>query len=211
MASGGGSREIEAARQRLAAAKNHASLASKTWESAEETKQSARTMMEMETAKKMMETANNMMETATKTSETAQSQLQRSRQEIMVADVFLMDAERRWDVIVIDVESESQGNERCKKRKVSMSPATGRISDNFNVDINGATFLSDTVRQSSNISAVNQAAVQQTGRVIQAESGEETRQAWAMFGSRCKILYEVGPQFLPLYFSGLWMLTLNES
>ena len=89
-----GSREIEAARKRLAAAKAQVTVAS------------------------------NNIEMITKMLEGAQSQLVTSQKEAKEAEAMLKDAEKRWEVIDVDSDDDSkQGNEGSnKRRKVSLSP-----------------------------------------------------------------------------------------
>ncbi|KAL7535104.1 hypothetical protein ACHAWF_005057, partial [Thalassiosira exigua] len=125
-----GSREIEAARQRLASAKAQAAEASQTLESSEKMKQSAKELGEsaeamLKSAAEMFDTARDlmkkaakndelarsqrqqsqdMMKAATKNSEVAQFQLKRSGNEIEEAQAFLKDSENRWNVIEIDIE-----------------------------------------------------------------------------------------------------------
>mmetsp|Transcript_14868 Transcript_14868/g.26257 ORF Transcript_14868/g.26257 Transcript_14868/m.26257 type:complete len:214 (-) Transcript_14868:122-763(-) len=83
-----GSREIEAAKQRLAAANTQAASAAK------------------------------MMESAIAMSEAAQK-------EVKVAKTCLSDAEKRWEVINVVSDDESQGiQSRITRRKVSFSPET---------------------------------------------------------------------------------------
>ena len=100
-----GSREIEAARKRLAAAKTQASAASKNMQSVEEI------------IAKMLEGAKQMSDTAEK--------------EVKEAEAMLEDAEKRWEVIEIDADTTDSKNETCKKkRKVSLSPQAGRNNIN---------------------------------------------------------------------------------
>ena len=80
-----GSREIEAARKRLAAAKTQASAASKNMQSVEEI--------------------------IAKMRENAQSLVQSSSREVKEAEAMLEDAEKRWEVIEIDADTTDSKNE----------------------------------------------------------------------------------------------------
>ena len=97
-----GRREIEAAKQRLSAAKSHENFISKTLVSA--------TAAE-ETAKKMLATAK-------KNREDIEAQAKSSNKEVSDAKKFLIEVEKRWEVIAIDIDddmSKKNDKERCKK------------------------------------------------------------------------------------------------
>ena len=91
-----GSREIEAARKRLTAAKTQASAASK----------------HKEMIAKLMVSANEMSNI--------------SNEEVKEAETMLKDAEKRWEVIDIEQEPDDshKKNDSNKRRKVSVSPQT---------------------------------------------------------------------------------------
>ena len=120
-----GSREIEAARKRLVAAKAQAS-----------------------TAPEMTEKANTMMDAAKKSMEAAKSIKQSADvmaaavdKEMKEAQKMLADAERRWEVIDIDqegpdsAEEKNEGSNNKKRRKVSMSPLSQENSNSNNSDV----------------------------------------------------------------------------
>lgn len=96
--------ELEAARRRLAAAKDQASSASK-----------------------VKECANEMLEMALKNIEVAQSQLTISAKEVEEAEKCLKDVERR-NLEVIDVDLDDD-NKKRKKRSMSPEPEQGRKSN----------------------------------------------------------------------------------
>ena len=97
-----GSREIEAARKRLAAAKSQVSASS--------------------------ENVQSVKEMITKMMEGAQSQLARAKKEAKEAETMLKDAEKRWEVINIDMDSDddktNDGGSK-KKRKGSSNKDGG--------------------------------------------------------------------------------------
>ena len=104
-----GSREIEAARKRLLAAKSQAYAASKNMKSVEEM--------------------------IAKMRENAQSLVQSSSREVKEAEAMLEDAEKRWEVIEIDADTTDSKNEICKKkRKVSLSPQAGNNISSSNTE-----------------------------------------------------------------------------
>jgi len=109
-----GRREIEAARQRLSAAKSHASFISKA-----------------------EDTAKQMLATAKKNLEDIQLQSLSSKKEVKDAQKLLKEAEKRWEVIEIDLDDQ-EGNTSStnKKRKLSVvSPQGGDNNNNNNEDI----------------------------------------------------------------------------
>ena len=118
-----GSREIEAARKRLLAAKTQASAASK----------------HKEMIANLMESANSMLDTAEK--------------EVTEAKTMLKDAEKRWEVINIDIDSpkKKEGSSN-KKRKVSLSPQGNNNSPVVDIGSNPApgtqskTYTYETVK-----------------------------------------------------------------
>ena len=135
-----GRREIEAAKQRLASAKAHASFVTKTLETAKSTVETAHTSLltakaNVDTTKAALETAKAIADSTMKTFVTTksvmtaakrnrddiQSQLQRSNKEVEDAQKFLAEAEKRWEVIDVDAE-EGESTQNSKKRKVSLSP-----------------------------------------------------------------------------------------
>mmetsp|Transcript_3874 Transcript_3874/g.6048 ORF Transcript_3874/g.6048 Transcript_3874/m.6048 type:complete len:237 (-) Transcript_3874:82-792(-) len=101
-----GSREIEAAKLRLATAEKQAS-------SAVENMDSAKAMEEM--AKKNMEIAL--------------SQLDASEKEVEEAETFLKEAEKRWEVIDVDSHAKSQENESNNKRRKISFLEVARVND----------------------------------------------------------------------------------
>ena len=108
-----GRREIEAAKQRLSAAKSHDNFISKTLVSA--------TAAE-ETAKKMLATAK-------KNREDIEAQAKSSNKEVSDAKQFLVEVEKRWEVIAIDIDDDmstkKNDKERCKKLLVSVTGYQG--------------------------------------------------------------------------------------
>ena len=119
-----GRREIEAAKQRLASAKSHASFISKT----------------EETAKKMLADI--------------QLQAVSSKKEVEDAQKFLAEAEKRWEVIDIDEESTSHkmsSSNQNKKRKVSTGNDNGSIdSTSSNVTRGNNTAASSSSSNAAN-------------------------------------------------------------
>ena len=142
-----GRREIEAAKQRLANAKSHASFVSTTLETAKSTVETAhtsaasaranvdKTKAALETAKLIADstmatfrTTKRVFIAAKKNRDDLQSQLQNTKKEVEDAEKFLAEAEKRWEVIDVDAE-EGLSTQNSKKRKVSLSPQ----SNNNNV------------------------------------------------------------------------------
>ena len=142
-----GRREIEAAKQRLVAAKSHASFVSTTLETAKSTVETAhtsatsaranvdKTKAALETAKLIADstmatfrTTKRVFMAAKKNRDDLQSQLQNTKKEVEDAEKFLAEAEARWEVIDVDAE-EGLSTQNSKKRKVSLSPQ----SNNNNV------------------------------------------------------------------------------
>lgn len=114
--------EIEAAKNRLIAAKTQVSSAKKNVKCAQ--------AMLLD-AQKTMDAAKAMMARATKNSEAAQSQLESSKEEMKAAQSGLAEAEKRWEVIDIDDgvpdspdPEEMRSKKKRKLRKVSQSPST---------------------------------------------------------------------------------------
>ena len=99
-----GRREIEAARQRLSAAKSHASFISKA-----------------------EDTAKQMFDTAKKNLEDIQLQSISSKKEVEDAQKLLKEAEKRWEVIEIDLDDQecNAGGNVNKKRKLSVVSPQG--------------------------------------------------------------------------------------
>ena len=109
-----GSREIEAARKRLAAAKTQSSIASTN-----------------------MTSAKSMLEIAKKNLENVELQVQGADKEVKEAQKMLADAEKRWEVIDIDQQEPEPTviNEGSKKRrKVSLSPLHQAINNTSAAD-----------------------------------------------------------------------------
>ncbi|KAL7524308.1 hypothetical protein ACHAWF_000897 [Thalassiosira exigua] len=147
MVSSEGSREIEAVRQRLAAAKAQVSSASKMMAPASSMRASSRTMVEKARAmttmgesmrgavKDILDSATKMADMADKDVDVAQEQLDLAKKEVEKANASLKDAEKRWEVIdiddddanVVEVDDDDAGsnaphqNEGTKKRKASSS------------------------------------------------------------------------------------------
>ena len=75
----------------------------------------------------MVEIAKNNLKKAKKTNNEIQSQKQNADKELNEAQKMLADAEKRWEVIAIDIddEKEDEGSKKqsSKKRKVSLSPS----------------------------------------------------------------------------------------
>jgi len=153
-----GRREIEAAKQRLVAAKSHASFVSTTLETAKSTVETAhtsaasaranvdKTKAALETAKVIADstmatfrTTKRVFMAAKKNRDDIQSQLQSSNKEVEDAQKFLAEAEKRWEVIDVDAE-EGSSTQNSKKRKVSLSPQ----ANNNNVGTNSQPSNSQT-------------------------------------------------------------------
>ena len=98
-----GRREIEAAKQRLVAAKSHASFISKT----------------EETAKKML--ADIQLQATSSKKEVEQD-----------AKKFLAEAEKRWEVITIDVDDESTPQKTSSKNKNKKRKVDAQLSQSNN-------------------------------------------------------------------------------
>ena len=103
-----GRREIEAARQRLSAAKSHASFISKA-----------------------EDTAKQMFDTAKKNLEEIQLQAVSSKKEVEDAQKLLKEAEKRWEVIEIDLDDQ-EGNTSSTNKKRKLSVVSPQGSDNNN-------------------------------------------------------------------------------
>jgi len=132
-----GSREIDAARKRLAAAKTQAASASTN----------------MESAKAMMAAAEIMMTNA-------QSQIQSSSKELDDATIFLVEAEKRWEVIDIDEVPDSPEEKRKnKRRKVPSLPIV-------DVTTSQAPAAAIDARASTNAVAVGTATSSNVDKVI---------------------------------------------
>ena len=111
-----GRREIEAAKQRLSAAKSHDNFISKT----------------LVSAKTAEDTARKMLATAKKNREDIEAQAKSSNKEVSDAQKFLAEVEARWEVIAIDIDddmSKKNDKERCKKFLVAV---TGFHDDDAN-------------------------------------------------------------------------------
>ena len=123
-----GRREIEAAKQRLSAAKSHDNFISKT----------------LLSAKAAEETARKTLAAAKKTREDIQLQVISSSKEVSDAKKFLAEAEKRWEVIEIDVSQTQNhyvGAPKDKKRKVSVSPQGNDTATNYNRHVSFAASL----------------------------------------------------------------------
>ena len=121
-----GSREIEAARLRLAAAKSQVSTASKN----------------MELVTKMMDNAKEMSKAADK--------------EYAEAQIMLAAAEKRWEVIDVDVDDpESTDNSKGsnKRRKVSLSPQSNNNNSSTTNNPTSSTIASQLHRSFTNATA----------------------------------------------------------
>jgi len=150
MASSEGSREIEAARLRLAAAKSRVSSDTKALQTANESKKSVEEMVA------------KMLENATNSVNAAQNQLSISEKEVKEAQSMLAAAEKRWEVISIDLDSDNeeaantkQGQDSNKKRKVSLSPQSNNNTNstrNNNATLSTGQF-NTTVSATSNSAA----------------------------------------------------------
>ena len=112
--------ETEAARQRLAAAKAQASLASQNVETTTSMEVSMKSMLEA--ALKNLNEATANMNAANKNKAAACSQLQIIEKEVKMATEAREEAESRWEVIDIadsDVDSPMKEAHGSKRRKVS--------------------------------------------------------------------------------------------
>ena len=127
-----GRHEIEAAKKRLGAAKKQELAAKEMRKSAREANESAKIVLqklrvEMAEADKRFTAAKKNYATSQKNEETtksmrdlAVSQVSSSIKEREEAEACLREAEKRWEVIDVDVEEENTGT---KKRKTGDAPA----------------------------------------------------------------------------------------
>ena len=117
-----GWREMEAAKQRLASAKSHASFVSTTLVTAKAAEETAK--VSAKAAAEAAKVANDNLKASKKTREDIQSQLQNTKKEVADAKKFLADVEKRWEVIDVDKEDSTSLDvvSSNKKRKVSTSP-----------------------------------------------------------------------------------------
>jgi len=108
---GEGRHEVEAARNRLVAAKALAASASKNMETAEK-------MMNDATA--TLESAKKGVATAKENKAAARSQLDSTQKAIEDAEKMLKDAERRWDAIdtLVDISNETEEPSRKKRKNI---------------------------------------------------------------------------------------------
>lgn len=111
-----GTREIEAAKRRLAAAKTQRLSASRMIASANKLAESAR---------EMMKAAKKMASTAEQNKTAAQSLLESSSKEVDEAEAFMKVAENRWEVIDVDVDDSPKTINRKRKRRNAVISAEG--------------------------------------------------------------------------------------
>lgn len=127
-----GRREIEAAKQRLALAKSHDKFVSKSLQSAKAAAVSAKAAEDA--AKKTLVVAKKNREDIEAHREDIQSQLQHTKKEVAVAQQFLAEVEKRWEVIDVDAEevatSQSGGSNNNKKRKANTETSSQESNDN---------------------------------------------------------------------------------
>lgn len=105
-----GRREIEAAKQRLSAAKSHVTFLSKT----------------LATAQASEDAAKKAWKKAKKNREDIQAQAADLKKELAEAKKFLAEAEQRWEVISID-DTPQKTSSKNKKRKVSTSAIDQKV------------------------------------------------------------------------------------
>ena len=104
-----GRREIEAARQRLSAAKSHETFISKS-----------------------LNTAKQMFDTAKKNLEDIQLQSISSKKEVEDAKKALKEAEKRWEVIEIDLDDQEGNTSSTNKKRKLSSVVSPQGNDNNN-------------------------------------------------------------------------------
>ena len=115
MASSEGSREIAAAKKRLAAAETRELADAEALDSAQDAEKSA---------KKMVQLAKTNADSAAKSRADAHSRLKSSAEERREAETFLKEAEARWEVVnVCDSDSEPESNEGSNHKKQKTSDA----------------------------------------------------------------------------------------
>ncbi|KAL9187538.1 hypothetical protein ACHAXT_001641 [Thalassiosira profunda] len=118
MASSEGSREIEAAKKRLAAAKARASADAKALEAAKAGETSA---------KKMADMAKENADAATKNRESTLAQVQESKKEAAEAEKSLKEAEERWKVYDVDDSEDEDVEEGSSNKKQKKSDEVKEI------------------------------------------------------------------------------------
>lgn len=114
-----GRREIEAAKQRLSAAKSHDNFISKT----------------LISAKTAEDTARKMLATAKKNREDIEAQAKSSNKEVSDAKKFLAEVEKRWEVIDVDDdnETESQNVNEGSNKKLLVSVTGYQGANRYNI------------------------------------------------------------------------------
>ena len=149
----GGRREIEAAKQRLSAAKSHDNFISKTLLSAKAAVVSAKAAEGA--ARKMLTEAKKNREDLEAHREEIEVQATSSKKDLSNAQKFLDDVEKRWEVIAIDIDDDApkdgkESGNKNKKRKASASPQgdasltqQGNQSSNENTDETVPTSIDD--------------------------------------------------------------------
>jgi len=157
-----GRREIEAAKQRLTIAKLHASFVSKS----------------LATAQASEDAAKKAWKRAKRAREEIQAQATSSEKEVSDAQKFLAEAEKRWEVISIDIdddtpkkdkESSSNKNKKRKYDHTNDSATNGQINNVIeqsptatrpvitanNIDSNRPDNVSEIIIQNCGTSSVN--------------------------------------------------------
>ena len=123
-----GRHEINAIRQRLAAANARASSATKVMDSACKVEESSQRMLTI---------AIRNGENAKKNVDVARDQLTSSREEVIAAETLPKEAEKRWEVI--DVDMPLPAATPPKRRKVSASPSESLVVEGCGLsNLNGA-------------------------------------------------------------------------
>jgi len=117
-----GRREIEAAKQRLSIAKSHKTFLSKT----------------LVSAKAAEDTAKKAWKRAKRAREEIQAQATSSDKEVSDAQKFLAEAEKRWEVISIDIDDDTSkkdkesSSNKNKKRKYDHTKDNNTTDDQIN-------------------------------------------------------------------------------
>ena len=188
-----GRREIEAAKQRLANAKSHASFVSKSLQSAKAAAVSAKAAEDA--AKKTLAVTKKNREDIEAHKEDIQTQLQRTKKEVVDAEKFLAEAEKRWEVIDVDEESSTpqKTGSKNKKRKISTSPQgnnNAASADQQNaaaaVDLTNDNHLAEAEAVAS-LEGINKIIVQGLDRYLSYMNGDYNRTPVMYNGARLYI------------------------
>ena len=153
-----GRREIEAARQRLSAAKSHVTFLSKT----------------LATAQASEDATKKAWKKAKRAREEIQTQATSSDKEVSDAQKFLVEAEKRWEVISIDIDDDTpkkdkeSSSNKNKKRKYDHTKDNNTTDDQINNVIEQSPTVTRPVITANNIDSnrpdnVNEIIIQNCG------------------------------------------------